>query len=251
MKRTQRHQLKENAVALAVARAKESFEAHRNEFTIMAIGVIVVLAAVGGYFYWRQGVDTSSRALLAEAMAIADAQVVPPAAAAAPGSSAATPAAPPPGTFTTDRAKQEAALSKFMAAANAYPSTPAGIAARYQAAATLMALGRTAEAIQRFQEVIDRAPTTVYAETAHLGLAEAQATEGQFDAALATFRSLASQQESPIPIDGVLMQMGRTYLLAGRVAEARQTFQRIVDEFPQSAFATVARKALEESKTEG
>jgi TolA-binding protein len=250
MKRTQRHQLKENEVALAVARAKESFEAHRNEITIMAIGVVVVLAAVGGYFYWRQSVDTSSRALLAAAMAIADAQVVPPAA-AAPGPSPATPAAPPPGTFATNRAKQEAALSKFMAAANAYPSTPAGIAARYQAAATLMTLGRTAEAIQRFQEVIDRAPTTVYAETAHLGLAEAQATEGQFDAALATFRSLASQKESPIPIDGVLMQMGRTYLLADRVAEARQTFQRIVDEFPQSAFATVARKALEESKTEG
>ena len=141
--------MKENAVALAVARAQESFEAHRNEFTAIAIGVIVVLAAVGGYLYWQQSVDTSSRALLAEAMSVADAQVVPPAAAAAPGASPATPSTPPPGTFPTEQAKREAALAKFMAAANAYPSTPSGIAARHLAAATLAALGRPADAIQR------------------------------------------------------------------------------------------------------
>jgi TolA-binding protein len=253
MKRTERHQLKENEVALAVARAKESFETHRNEFTIGAILIVVVLAAIGGYFYWRQSVDTSSRALLAEAMAVADAQVVPPAPPPAPGvaTAAPPPAAPPPGSFPSEQAKLEAALAKFQAAANAYPSAPAGIAARYEAAATLAALGRIPEAIQRYQEVIDGAPTSIYADTARLGLAEAQLRAGQFDAAVAAFKSVAAQKDGKMPLDGVLMQLGRAYALAGKAADARQTFQRIIDEFPQSPYAPVARKELEGVKTSG
>lgn len=253
MKRTERHQLKENAVALAVTRARETFEARKQEFTLGAIGVVIVLAAIGGYFYWRQSVDTSSRELLAEAMAVADAQVVPPAPPAAPGTSAnpTAPAAPPAGSFPTEQAKLEAALARFMVAADAYPSTPAGIAARYEAAATLAALGRTADAVQRYQEVIDRAPGTIYAETARLGLAEAQLRAGQFDAAVTAFKSVAAQKDGKMPLDGVLMQLGRAYALAGKTNDARQTFQRIVDEFPQSSYAALARKELDSAKTAG
>jgi outer membrane protein assembly factor BamD (BamD/ComL family) len=38
------------------------------------------------------------------------------------------------------------------------------------------------------------------------------------------------------------MQLGRAYALAGRKAEALQTFSRIVDEFPQSLYAADARR---------
>jgi len=138
-----------------------------------------------------------------------------------------------------------------MAAADAYPSAPAGIAARYEAAGALAALGRTAEAIQRYQEVIDRAPQSIYAETARLGLAEAQLRAGQFDAAVAAFRTLVAQKDGKMPLDGVLMQLGRAYVLAGKANDARQTFQRIVDEFPQSSYAPLARKELERSRIAG
>jgi len=260
MRRTERHQLKENAVALAVARATETLETYKREFTFGAVGVLLAIAAAGGYYYWRQYVDTTSRALLADAMIVADAPVVPPVPPAppvtmpaAPGAPAtpAPPTQPPPGSFPTEQAKLEAALAKFMAAADAYPSAPAGIAARYQAAATLAALGRTGEAIKRYQEVIDRAPQSVYAETARLGLAEAQLRAGQFDAAVASFKAVVAQEDGKLPLDGVLMHLGRAYELAGKANDARQTFQRIVDEFPQSSYAPSARKELERSKITG
>ncbi len=60
---------------------------------------------------------------------------------------------PQPGTFQTEKEKLEAALPKFLEAANKYPNSDAGIAARYHAAAMLAALGRYAEAEQRFKEV--------------------------------------------------------------------------------------------------
>ena len=68
--------------------------------------------------------------LLAEALVVLEAPVVPP----APPAAAGQPAPPPtPGSYPTERAKLEAALPKLLAAADAYPSTPAGLSARYQA----------------------------------------------------------------------------------------------------------------------
>jgi TolA-binding protein len=185
-------------------------------------------------------------------MAVADAPVVPPAPPPAPGASATAAApAPPPGSFPTEQARLEAALAKFTAAADAYPNASAGIAARYEAAATLAALGRTADAVRRYQEVIDRAPTSIYADTARLGLGEAQMRAGQYDAAAAAFKSVAALKDGKMPVDGVLMQLGRAYAMAGKAADARQTYQRIVDEFPQSSYAALARKELDSAKTSG
>ncbi|MBE3099505.1 MAG: tetratricopeptide repeat protein [Planctomycetes bacterium] len=259
MKRTERHQLKENEVALVVAQVKETLETYKREVTAGLVAIAIGIAALSGYLYWRQHVDQASRTLLADAMAVAGASVVPPSPPAPPAvpgtpptpATPATPAAPPPGSFPSEQAKLDAALTKFMAAANTYPSTTAGIAARYEAAATLAALGRIPEAIRRYQEVIDRASTSIYADTARLGLADAQVRAGQFDAAIAGYKALASAADGKMPLDGVLMQLGRACAAAGKAGDARLAFQRIVDEFPQSSYAALARKELDSAKTTG
>jgi TolA-binding protein len=247
MKRSERHHLKENEVALSVARAREQFEAHRQKIIGGAIVVVVLLAALGGYFWWRQRVDTESRAMLADAMAIDQAQVVPPPAPPAPGQPAnAANTVPPPGTYPSEQAKLQAALPKFMAAADAYPNSQAGIAARYYAAACLVALGRPKEAIERYREVVDRADDSLYGDMARLGLAEAEVEAGQYDAAIKEYRELVTKPS--VPTDAVLMQLGRAYERSGKRTEAKQAFQRILDEFPQSQYTQVAKRELEAVK---
>ena len=44
------------------------------------------------------------------------------------------------------------------------------------------------------------------------------------------------------------MQLGRTYLEAGKRTEAQQTFNRLVEEFPDSPFTSDARKELDSLK---
>jgi len=253
MKRSERHHLKENELATSVARAKETFEEKKREISAGAIVVAAILGAVGGYFFWRSQVDSASRAMLSEALAIADAPVVPPAAAPAPGSPppSTPPPVPPPGSYQTEQARLEAALGKFVAVANRYPSTISGIAARYQAAATLAALGRNTEAIARYKEVIERAGDGIYGEAARLGLASVEAQAGQYDASITAYKELSAKKEGKIPVDGVLMQLGRTYAMAGRTADALRTFQRIVDEFPQSGYAAAARREIDNAKAPG
>jgi TolA-binding protein len=127
-----------------------------------------------------------------------------------------------------------------------YPSTDTGLAARYYAANALASLGRRAEAESRYQEVIDRGG--LYAQMARLGLAELLANAGQHDRAITIYKELTAEPKGDVPVDGVLMQLGRTYARAGRRAEAQQTYTRIVQEFPESLYASDARKELEALK---
>jgi TolA-binding protein len=102
--------------------------------------------------------------------------------------------------------------------------------------------------VQRYQEVIDRAGSSIYADMAKLGMANAQAAAGQYDTAINTYKELSARKDAALPVDGILMQLGRTYAQAGKAGDARQTFKRIVDEFPQSPYASLATRELESIK---
>jgi TolA-binding protein len=243
MKSTERHRLKENEVASTVVRLKETYELYKKPITFASVAAVAVVIAIVAFVVWRTQTSSTSDALLANAMATAGAQV---ALAPAPGTN--PPAPPPAGSYPTAKARDEAALAKFMAVANAYPSSDAGIAARYQAAAALTALGRHAEAAQRYQEVLDRAGASVYGQMAKLGKADAEVAGGKFDPAITAYKELSANKDSPLPVDGVLMQLGRAYDAAGRPTDARQVFKRVMDEFPQSPYSAEAKRALDQIK---
>lgn len=245
MKRSERHHLKENEVVLTLRRAQEVLERRPREVAAGAVAAIVILASIGGYFAWRSRVETRAQAMLASAMTIAEAPVVPP---APPAAGSTAPPPPPSGSYPSERARLDAALPRFMAAADAHPSTRAGMAARYHAATTLAALNRVDEAVTRYQEVIDRAGGSVYADMARLGLAAAQAQAGRYDRAIAAYTELSTRKDGDLPVDAILVQLGRAYRLAGRPADAVKTFTRVVDEFPASPYAAEARRELDELK---
>jgi tetratricopeptide (TPR) repeat protein len=239
MKSTERHHLKENELGRLARQARETVEARRSETTIVVAGAVVVAALAIGFFGWREHVNTKAHSLLAQAMAVADARVGPPPA----------PGAPAGGLyFPTERERSQAALTKFKVAADAYPSTDAGIYARYEEGATSLALGTAPGAIAAYQQVIKEAGDGFYGQMARLGLAEAQVRAGQYDTAINAFKELAQRKEGPLPVDGILMQLGRTYLEAGKKADAQQTFNKLVEEYPESPFSGDARKEIETLK---
>ena len=84
---------------------------------------------------------------------------------------------------------------------------------------------------------------------ARLGLAEAQARAGQYDQAINAFKELAQRKDGPLPVDGILMQLGRTYLDAGKRADAQQTFNKLVEEYPESPFTGDAKALRRWKKT--
>jgi TolA-binding protein len=239
MKRTERQHLKENELQTLARQARELIEARGRETTTL-VTVVVVAGVIGvGYFAWHERVQAKAHELLAQAVAVQDARVGPPPAPGQPASGL---------YFPTERERAQAALTKFKIAADAYPSTDAGLYARYKQAATMMQLGDPKGAAASYQQVIDQAGSRIYGQTARLGLAEAQARAGQYDQAINAFKELAQRKDGPLPIDAILMQLGRTYLDAGRRADAQQTFNRLVEEYPESPFTGDARKELDNLK---
>jgi TolA-binding protein len=245
MKSQERHKLKENEFAQAVGQARDVLANRQRDITWMVVVVVLLLAGVGGYTWWRQSTANRGTDLLASALAVYEAPVVP-VAPPAPGSPAPV---QQPGTYLTEQAKLEAALPKFIEAADRYPSTPAGVAARYHAASILANLGRYAEAEQRFQEVVNSAGSSLYGRTARLGLAETQVAQKKFDSAITIFTELSRDTNSAMPVDGVLMQLGRACALAGRKEEAVRAFTRVADEFPTSVYSGEAKRELENVKS--
>lgn len=239
MKRTERRHLKTNELASLTAQARDLLETRRTPMLVGLLVVVLVAGATIGYVTWRGRQQSRAYGLLAAALVVDDARVGP---AAAPG----TPAAGI--SFGTQREKNQALLTKFRTAADGYPSTDAGIFARYREATTWMALGNPSSAVTAYQEVITRGGSSVYAVMARLGLAEAQAQSGQYDQAISTFKELSQRKDGQVPVDGVLIRLGRAYLDAGKRADAEQTFNRLVQEYPDSPFTSEARRALEQLK---
>ena len=245
MKSTDRHKLKENEFAQTVARTREIVNSRPQEMTFIAIGVLVVAIGVGGFFTWKASRDGKATGLLASALAVAEAPVVTPPP-PAPGSA---PPIQPPGSFRTERERLEAAVPLLQRAADTYPNSDAGITARYRLAASLSELGRYAEAEQRYQEVVQKTGAkNIYHYTARLGAGEAQLAQAKGDAAVTTFRDLAADANSGLPVDGILMQLGRAALIAGKKDDASRAFTRVVDEFPQSLYVTEAKEKVAELK---
>ena len=110
---------------------------------------------------------------------------------------------------------------------------------------TLAGLGRYAEAEQRYQEVVAKAGNDIYGRTARLGLADVQVAQKKYDSAINIYTELSRETNSQIPLDGILMQLGRAYSQAGRKDEAVRAYTRVVEEFPQSIYVADARREME------
>jgi TolA-binding protein len=233
MKRAERHHLKENEMQRLALLARRLYLEHQREAAALLAGVAVVAVVAGGYFVWHERVQSHAHALLAEAIVVQDARVT------APGTPAAA------GSYPTERARMQAGVAKFKAAADAYPSTDAGIYARYQEAVDQVALGNVAAATAAYQEIVRREGDSVYGQMARLGLAEVQALAGQYDPAITTFKEMSLRKDGALPVDGILMELGRAYREAGKRADAQQTFNRIVQEFPESPFNQEAKRELD------
>lgn len=241
MKRSERHHLKENEISGFVNDTIARVTENKRAAGMTATAVALVVVAGVGYWAWHTRSEVRAQTMFSEALIILQSPVEAPTAAA----EGAKPEQQP-GTYPTTAARAEAALPKFMAVADAYPSSESGIAARYYGASALVLLGRAPEAATRYQEVIDRAGADSFpGKMARLGLVNAQLLAKQFDQAITGAQALANTDDEDLPRDAMLMQLARIYAVAGKPTEAKQTFDKVVAEFPDSLYAEEARQRLE------
>jgi len=247
MKTTERHHLKDNELANALGQAQSWAGSNSNAIAVTAGALVVVAIGVLGYMAFKSSTDNKASLMLAEAMVIEEARVMPP---APPTGSTTDPNAiggQLPGTYPTEKAKLEAALPKFQAAADAYPTNQTGITARYHIAKNLVTLGRFDEAVKQYDQVI-ASGSPLLARSARLGKAEAHLRAAQYDPAIATFKQIVDLKDASLLAEAVLMELARAYKLAGKTDDARKTLTQVVEQHAESQYASEARAELERLK---
>ncbi len=243
MKHSEREHLKENELAKALTAANASLGQHKSQILMIGGAILALLVGYAGYTFWSRNADSAVSGLLADAMVVYEAPVQAPLPA-----DAGSPAAPTqaPGTYPTEKAKLEAALPKFMAAAEASPTSAPGRLARFNAASILMSLGRFDEARAQYEQL--SGGSDLVARGAALGKAQAQVRAGQYDPAIESLKTLSTQTASDLPVDGVLMELAKAYRAAGKVDDARKTLNEIVEKHAESPFVGEARAELDKLK---
>lgn len=248
MKTSERHHLKDNELALAVGSAQTWYEQNKSA-VLGALGAIVLLAGgLLGYSAWRSSIDNKAAALLAEAMVVDEGRVQPPAPPAGTTNDPTNPGGQLPGTYPTLQAKLEAALPKFMAAADGYPNSQPGQMARLRAADTLAQLGRRDEAITQYDTLTSNSNPLI-ARAAKLGKISVQLMAGQYDPAIATLKELSDQKDGALPTEALLMELARAYRMAGKTEDARKTLTQVVEQHADSPAATDAKAELAKIKS--
>ena len=245
MRREERHHLKANPLAVLVSQVQEGLRVGGWTLGVVAVVVVAGLLAGGGYVLWQQQQSDRAGDLLANAMTVRNAEVVPPPVESGEADAEDGSWDQPPNSFPSEEARLEAALPELLAAADAYPSTPQGITARFQAATALVALGRFEEADVQYLQVIDLDAGQLYGLMARLGLAESHLLTGEYEQAISLLEGETGTTDSRLPVDAILMRLGRAYQLAGQDSDALAAYTRVLEEFPLSLYLSDARREAE------
>ena len=247
MKRSDRRHLKENALGTALVGLESRVRGHGRVLIFCGLVILIGFVAFVKYLDLQNEKEFAGTQMLAEAMITATAPIVlPPETSSADGSGALPPPASfQPGSYTSGERRAEVALQQFIETAESHPSSRAGLVARYYAATTASRLGQREEAKQHYQMVIESDGNGIYGEMAQLGMAAAQMYSGNYAEASEIFEVSSNQVEWDIPVDGVLFELGKTYLLSGQSDQAQATFTRIIAEFPESLYNIDAQAELD------
>ena len=228
MARIKRKELKRNDLAETFGKTVDYVSHHRRGATEAVAAVIAVLVLGAGFFLFRgwrahqAGTELSAALEILESPLASD-----PAAASAPR------------TFPSAEAR-EAEATKHLRDAAKKGSTDAGRAARVILAARAE---KPAGAVDTLTKSAREARSEV-AAVAEIDAARLLAAEGKTTEAIDRLKRAIESPESSAPKDALLFTLAETYEKAGSAADARATYQRIVNDYPNSPYRSEAQQKI-------
>jgi tetratricopeptide (TPR) repeat protein len=192
----------------------------------MVAGAVAVVL-VAGFFLFREYRETQAGKELSAGLAALDTPI------------AGTPAAAgAQKTFATEAEREKQATEQLKKAAGR-SSTAAGRAAGLILAARVPSPGSA----ETFSRTAREAKAEV-AASAELDAARLLASQGKKTEAIERLKRAIESSASPAPKDALLFALGEIYEDAGSSSDARATFQRIINDYPNSPYRSDARQKL-------
>lgn len=197
------------------------------------VAVIVIAGAVWGFIFWQHKREAEAQVQLAEAIRKYETAVGQP----GPGGKV---------IYATEEQKLKETEPLFAAIASKYSGRDAADVANLYLAQILAAKGDLKNAETKLDEFVKEHPDHLLGAAARIGLYNARIATGAAGAkdAIKSLENELNDQKNPLPVDTVLALLARAYETSGDPAKARDAYQRIVNEFPDSPYTLEAQRKI-------
>ena len=228
-----RKELKQDKIHDAIEHGAEAVFSHTTVIAASVLAVAVVAVVYGGWSFYIGRQTVQATAALDIANRTYSARI-----AAAPD-----PADPSEPYFATEAARSEAAAKKFATVAAQYPSTNPGRLATYYAALCYENLERQNQALEELKK-ISNGKDKELASMAQYQIGIIYERTGKPADAGKVFRDLADHPSIFVPKQVALLELAQT-LRQSNPQEATKVYEQLKKEFPNTAIADEADRALE------
>ncbi|HVR43920.1 MAG TPA: tetratricopeptide repeat protein [Thermoanaerobaculia bacterium] len=197
------------------------------------VGILVLIAAAVGYSLHQAQREKLAQERLAEAIRILEAPL------AQEGETA-----PAAGTYRSEEEKLAQAEPILRDLVEEYAGRDAADVANLYLARIEVERGDLDSARARYEAFIDDHPDHVLGQGAKVSLSDLRIALGEAAAVAADLEQEIASRESSLPQDVALAVLARAYEAADQPAKAREAYQRIVNEFPDSPYTLEAQRKL-------
>ncbi len=147
---------------------------------------------------------------------------------------------------SADAATLAEARAAFEKVVEKYGRTKEADVARIYLARMDFESGKVDEAKSALEKVAQRHKGDALGRVATLDLVHMRVASGQAAEVIAQLRAMATGQDDSLPRDVALHELASAYEAEKDVAQAREYYQKLIDEFPKSPYVRSARQKLVE-----
>ena len=241
MRAEARHQLKQDkfrGTTIDVAgRTVHWTVEHQSKLIAAAIVLVVVVASVVGGWYYLEQQDEKASVDFGKATQVLDTPIRP----------AGMPAQPDDPSFSSLKERATQAHKQFQAVVDKYPHTRAADFSRYFMGVTSAELGDNAAA-ERELKTAEAFHSQDLSALAKMALASVYRNTNRTKQAVDLYQQLINKPTRTVSKAAAEIELAQTYQAAGMSSDAKKQYEQIQKEAPQSAAAQVASAKLQELK---
>lgn len=227
---TRKEMKQQDGFQVAMGRTLDTVQRNRRQIVLFAVVLVVLVAAVIGWFIYSAAVEGDAQAALSEGIEIYSAPLE-----GEDGAGGAD------RTFPDEEARTAAAEEAFEGVVDEYGLSDAADVARVYLGDIAASRGDTERATELWRDFLDEHPDHMVAAQVRLNLYALDRAAGRGEQVVAELEEMVDDEDRALPLDVALFELATTLESLGREEDAGIYYQRLVDEFGQSPYADAAR----------
>ena len=232
--RLTRKDIKRDEFVEALESSVSWLERHTKLLIASAVGVVVLIAAGFGIWWWLDVRAANASAALDLALEVYRAPV---------GADAAGLAGDEP-SFSDEAARRQRSKELFEAVADGYGSSDAAAVATVFLGQIAADEGDLDRARELWTKAVGELGDVLLCDQVRVNLLHLDRQQGRSEQVAIELEGMLADEKRPLPADLVLWELAATYERLDRDADAESAYRRLSEEYPASAYAAQASSKL-------